>query len=104
MNIINIRIEMANPFDRWEYFRNLGCLFGRISQHKAWELEHSYYSPLLLDVDIQWTHKQDHAGISIGLGLLGYGISFRIYDNRHWNEETNTWEEHDFSEYFKTNS
>jgi len=104
MHILNLRFELKNPVDRWDYFNNLGCLFGRISQHKAWELEHSYYSPLLLDVEVRWTHKQDHAGISIGFGMLGYGVSFRIYDNRHWNEETNSWEEHDFSEYFKTNS
>jgi len=104
MNILNLRFELTNPFDRWDHFRNLGSLFGRISEHKAWELEHSYYSPLLIDIDAKWTHRTDHAGIEIGIGLLGYGVSFRIYDNRHWNHTTNSWEEHDFDEYFKTNS
>jgi lipoprotein signal peptidase len=89
MNVVNLRIEIYNPFDHWDHFRNFGCLFGRISQHKAWELEHSYYSPLLLDVQVRCTHKQDHAGISVGLGLLGYGVSFRIYDKRHWNDDKN---------------
>jgi hypothetical protein len=87
MNILNLRFELTNPFDRWDYFKHLGSHFVRISKHKAWELEHSYYSPLLLDLQARWTHKTDHAGIELGIGILGYGISFRLYDNRHWNHE-----------------
>jgi hypothetical protein len=101
VNISNIRIELTNPFDRWDYFRNLGCISGMLTKFKAWELEHSYYSPLLFDFELRWTCKQDHAGISFGFGLLGYGISFRIYDTRHWNDETNTWEVYKFDEYFE---
>jgi hypothetical protein len=92
MNLVNIRIEIANPFDRWELFKNLGCISGRVSKYKGWELEHTFWSGQLLDADIRWSHKTDHAGIEITLGLLGYGIHFRIYDTRHWNYETNKWE------------
>ena len=87
MNILNLRFELTNPFDRWDYFKHLGSYFVRISEHKAWELEHSYYSPLLLDLQARWTHKTDHAGIEFSIGILGYGISFRLYDNRHWDYE-----------------
>ena len=104
MNIINIRIEIANPFDQWDMFKNLGCLSGKLAKYKAWELEHTYYSPMLADLDIVWNKHTDHAGVAVSFGLLGYGISFRIYDTRHWNYELNTWEEHNFDEYFKTNS
>jgi len=104
VNILNLRFELANPFDRWEYFRNLGCVSGRITRFMAWELEHTYYSPLLFDFAVRWKHKTDHAGFEFELGLLGYGVNFRIYDTRHWNSDTDTWEEHDFSEHFKTNS
>lgn len=91
MNILNIRIELKNPFDSWDYFRNFGCVHGDLGLYTAWELEHSYYSPLLLDVDVRWTRKQDHAGIEIGLGILGYGVSFRIYDIRHWDGEADAY-------------
>jgi hypothetical protein len=91
MNIINFRIELTNPFDRWDYFRNLGSKSGRVFSNKFWELEHSYYSPLLFDADVRWTHRTDHAGLEIGIGLLGYGIHFRIYDSRHWDYDKNTW-------------
>jgi hypothetical protein len=92
MNIVNIRIELSNPFDRREFFKNLGCLSGKITKHLAWELEHSYLSTMLLDTDIRWTRNIDHAGIDITIGILGYGIGFRIYDTRHWNYETDSWE------------
>ena len=104
MNILNIRFELKNPFDCWEYFNNLGYISGRLFQHKAWELEHTYYSPLLCDMECSWTHHQDHAGFEFGLGILGYGISFRIYDTRHWNNYDKCWEEYNFDEYFKADS
>ena len=34
----------------------------------------------------------DHAGIRLQFGLLGYEIELHIYDSRHWNYTTNTWE------------
>ena len=91
MNILHCRIELKNPFDRWDYFRNLGCVSGLLFNHTAWELEHSYYSPMLFDTDVRWRHRTDHAGIDITLGILGYGISFRIYDTRHWDYEKSTY-------------
>jgi hypothetical protein len=104
MNIFRFRLELTNPFDRWDYFKSLGCISGRLFKHTAWELEHTFYSPMLCDIDIDWKIKSDHAGFYFGLALLGYGIGFRIYDTRHWNYTTNSWEEHNFDEYFKTNS
>ena len=98
MNIVNIRIELTNPFDRWDYFKSLGSIYGRIGKNTAWELDNNYYSPLLLDVDIKWSHKTDHAGIEIGIGLLGYGIRFRIYDTRHWDYEKDTYSTYSYTD------
>jgi len=91
MNILNLRFELSNPFDRWDYFRPLGCVSGKLFWNLAWELEHSYYSGQLLDLDVRWTRQTDHAGIDIVFGILGYGIGFRIYDTRHWDYETNAY-------------
>jgi hypothetical protein len=100
MKIINLRVELKNPFDRWDYFKNLGCISGLLFDHKAWELEHTYYSPLLLDAELEWKVRTDHAGFGFSIGLLGYGVAFRIYDTRHWNEDLNRWEEYKFDDYF----
>jgi len=89
VNIVNIRIELKNPFDSWDRFNNLGSLCGDLGLYTAWELEHTYYSPMLFDCEVRWTHKQDHAGFEIVIGVLGYGVSFRMYDIRHWDSEQN---------------
>jgi hypothetical protein len=104
MNILNIRFELRNPFDRWDYFKNLGGVYRGLWGFKAWELEHTYYSPLLFDFELCWTTQVDHAGFEFGIGILGYGIHFRIYDTRHWNDYDRCWEQRDYSEYFEINS
>jgi len=104
MKIFTLRTQLTNPFDTWDKFKSLGCISGKLTKHKAWELEHCYYSLALFDMDVTVSSQEDHAGFELSIGLLGYGISFRIYDTRHWNYTTDQWEERDFSEYFKTNA
>ena len=86
MKLFNLQTQIYLPF---EHFKNLGCVHGRINANKAWELEHTYYSGSLLDVDISFSVREDHAGLDFTVGLLGYGVSFRIYDTRHWSYENN---------------
>ena len=93
MKIFSLRTQIYLPFD---HFKNLGCISGRLSKHTAWELEHTYYSGSLLDIDTSLGIREDHAGFEITLGLFGYGVHFHIYDTRHWNNETNKWEVYDY--------
>ena len=93
MKIFSLRTQIYLPFD---HFKNLGCISGRLSKHTAWELEHTYYSGSLLDIDTSLGIREDHAGFEITLGLFGYGVHFHIYDTRHWNCETNKWEVYDY--------
>jgi hypothetical protein len=91
MNIFSFRVELTNPFDRWEFFKNLGCISGKLTKNKAWELEHSFMSTMLVDADITWSHNRDHAGLSVTIGLIGYGVHFHIYDTRHWDYNANAY-------------
>ena len=45
----------------------------------------------LFRIEFEVTTQQDHAGCNLEFGLLGYGASFTMYDNRHWNHEENRW-------------
>lgn len=47
----------------------------------------------LFDVDIHWKIKEDHAGIGISFGLLGFMCENIVYDTRHWDYEKECWEE-----------
>ena len=101
MKIFSLRTQISLPFD---HFKNLGSISGSIHKHTAWELEHTYYNGSLFDIDVSWSIREDHAGFELCLGLLGYGVHFHIYDTRHWNYTTNTWEEYKSDEYAQNNS
>ena len=89
MKIFTLRTQISLPFD---HFKNLGCVSGKLFGSKAWELEHTYYSGSLLDIDINFSIQEDHAGFEICLGILGYGVHFHIYDTRHWDDYHKQWE------------
>jgi hypothetical protein len=99
MKLFNLRAQLILPF---EYFKNLGSISGKLGKYTAWELQHTYYSGCLFDIDTELSYHEDHAGFNFCIGLLGYGIDFRIYDTRHWNYNTEEWEEYNYDEYFKT--
>ena len=89
--MINLQLSITNPWYK-ENFKNLFNRFGVIAKHKTWEFEVCRYARDILNIHLQWTVHQDHAGPSVELFLLGYGMSFMIYDTRHWNYDRNTWE------------
>ncbi len=94
MKLINFRLEIANPWSK-DRFKNLGCVFGKISKNLAWELEHTFYDGTVIDFDISITRRENHAGLEVVLGILTYGIHFRIYDTRHWDYARGCWENYD---------
>jgi hypothetical protein len=55
---------------------------------KFWEVQ-LLKSNTVIGTDVEWTVRQDHAGVRLVLGLLGYELDMNIYDNRHWNYEGN---------------
>jgi len=61
------------------------------NENKQWEFN-VYNYPVIIDFAIGFNIRQSHAGGSIELGLFGYAMEFRVYDNRHWSESLNDWE------------
>ena len=88
MKVFSLRSSINLPFDT---FKNLGSISGKLTKHMAWELEHTYYSGTLYDIDISWSIREDHAGFELVLGLFGYGVHFHIYDTRHWDYARGEW-------------
>lgn len=73
-------------------FRNLFCSERGITEHKSYCFEITHYERDWLEFEfgLSW-RGEDHAGLNFTLGLLTYSMHFRVYDNRHWNHETNAW-------------
>lgn len=86
--MINLKIGITNPWS--ERFDSLYCGSGPITNHKFWEFELLRTHEVLV-LDISYTIKQDHAGLNVWLGLIGYSVNFHIYDNRHWDYDNNQW-------------
>ena len=81
--------NISNPWsDRWE---NIKQWSGTTPfKHKFWEAQIDKTHDVI-GVDIQYSVRQDHAGIFLCLAFLGYEVIFNFYDSRHWDHKTNNW-------------
>jgi hypothetical protein len=89
--MIYFNINIRNPL--WpERFQNIWNTAGSTPiKNKYWEVQ-VIKNDNLFRIEFGWTIQQDHAGVNLELGLLGYEIHFTLYDNRHWNYEKGQWE------------
>jgi hypothetical protein len=70
------------------------CITKRLSKNKSFEFQFSNFKVnYLLSINIETTwNGQDHAGPRIEFEFMGLYMHLIIYDHRHWNYETNSWE------------
>jgi hypothetical protein len=81
--MINFSFGLSNPFSsRWDNIYNRSAVLGK----KAVEFE-VYRDTTIVSIGFRWNIRQDHAGMSLDIGLFGYTVSAQFYDTRHWNEE-----------------
>lgn len=85
--MIHLNFGLSNPFSS-NRFNNVWIKHGLLIGHKAWELEIHHYAKCLLNFEFRLSFREDHAGVSLALGLFGYIFSAQIYDTRHWDETT----------------
>jgi hypothetical protein len=45
----------------------------------------------IVSFSFKFSTRQDHAGLTVEAGLLGYSFLFQCYDIRHWNSEEGRW-------------
>ena len=82
--MISFSFRLMNPFsDRWEtvYYKD-----GLLGKHTGAEIQ-VIKDNTIVDLTFRWHTRQDHAGMSLDLGLFGYQVTMRYYDTRHWNDE-----------------
>ena len=61
------------------------------NSHKFWDLT-IFKDNSIIRFVFDFGIRQDHAGFGFEIGLLGWGIDYRFYDHRHWDDENNCWE------------
>jgi hypothetical protein len=95
--MIYLNINLRHP--AWaERFKNIWHRHGvTFVPDKHWEVQ-VIKNDNLLRFEFGWTVRQDHAGINLELGLLGYETHFTIYDHRHWDYENKCWAKYNQSD------
>lgn len=79
---------------RWPWSRRFDSghvWHGKITRHKSWEIQ-LMKTNTIVECDLAYTTQQDHGGLRLEFGVLGYTMCFHFYDRRHWNHNTNQWE------------
>ena len=69
----------------------------KLSKNKSFEIQldlcNSSLSNDLFLVNLAWTTKCDHAGLSFEFVFFKFVyFQMQVYDNRHWDYENNCWE------------
>jgi len=72
------------------------CKTIQITLNKFFEIQLDYFkdSGYFFDVHCHWTHKCDQAGFEFVIELYGLYLGVKIYDCRHWDDDSNNWQEY----------
>jgi len=92
--MLNLNIYLHNPWYK-ENFQNLFNWSKKVTKNKVVEFEITRYAHDLLGIHLSTDFTgNDHAGPRFDLALLGYSVSIKMYDTRHWNYEQNDWQKY----------
>lgn len=87
--MIYINLTLMNPWS--DRFEPVWSWNKKLFRHKAIEIEY-YRSNTVAEFETRVTAREDHAGLTLGLGLLSYTLRAQFYDTRHWNYAEKRWE------------
>lgn len=80
--------------DRFDLALGLGTI--TLTKFKTFEYQFegpSFMKDDVFEFKLAWTRNQDHAGPEFSFGIHKlFWLRIVIYDNRHWNYETNSWQ------------
>jgi hypothetical protein len=87
--MINFNLTLRNPWS--DCFENIWYKAFSVTQHKNIELQ-VYKSSVIAEITLDFTTRQDHAGLRIEIGLMGYNCIFNLHDTRHWSRGKGQWD------------
>ena len=82
-------VRLANPWAK-NAFDNIYTFTRPISKNKFIEIELLEINAIV-EANITWSHRCDHAGLTLELGLFGTTLTIALLDCRHWDNEKNRW-------------
>lgn len=95
---ISFSLSLPSGWSKHRQTKWFSSYFDRkISANKAFEWQTDYFgwtSLFRFELDLIPTGS-DHAAIGFDITIFGFMVAAKIYDSRHWDWETNTWERYD---------
>lgn len=90
--MINLQLYLYNPWST--RFNNIKSKSFKVTKHKTLELQTCRTNDII-NCQLIFTHRTDHAGLTIELGLLSFNLLISLCDNRHWDYTNNKWENYE---------
>lgn len=94
--MIDLWFNIANPWakDTGEAYHDFYVKTVKLTQNKLFEIQIAKTNlPKILCLCVSTTLTgEDHAGPEFNIEVFGYYFGVKIYDRRHWDYETNSWE------------
>jgi len=87
--MIYLNFSLMNPWS--DCFEPVWSWGKAVSKYKAVEVE-VYRSNTVAEFETRLRFREDHAGLTVGLGFISYTLRAQFYDTRHWNYEKKVWE------------
>lgn len=98
--MISCGFKIGNPWHKtnnsfgpkrswFHYWKNI-----KLSKNKNLEIQLDRFGLnefFNISLSLEW-NGHDHAGPEVCVSIFGYFMEIKIYDKRHWDYETNTWE------------
>lgn len=88
-----ISFTLAIPFFA-DIFKTLWYRDRLINNCTSEEIQVVYHPSAIVEFELSYTIKQDHAGLRITFGLFGIIVYYSRVDTRHWDYELGKWHEY----------
>ena len=80
--MINFNFELRNPFSN--RFDTLYYKDAEFENNKFGEIQVMKDTNIVM-FQVRFSTRCDHAGMELGIGLLGYSVRIQYCNTRHWN-------------------
>ena len=90
-----INFSIRNFWQKHNIFKTFFSFHRQLSKFKHLEIECVTDNFYIFSIEGKLGFKEDHAGLRIGISLLGKEVYAHIYDSRHWDYKNNCWITHE---------
>ena len=89
--MIHINFHIHNPWDKKCHTKVFFAGDYQVSENKTFDISLMYHRATIIDLEVSYRTRSDHAGLNVTLAFLGLNFQAVFHDNRHWNYDADRW-------------